>query len=80
MGAGYGWQYEQLSCPFCEKGVINCRYYMSAVSVKRSVTASLPGKSSPHKSKEVWIIQTGCSVCEKTKEEVEKEFKKRGVI
>lgn len=76
----YGWQYEILKCPFCEKGEISCKWYPGAVSQKRSKTASLPGKGSFHKSKEVWIVESGCNICNKSKEEVEKEFKKRGVI
>ena len=76
----YGKQYEQLACPFCQKGVINCVYIPSAVSVTRNATASLPGRGSLRKSKEVWIIQSGCDNCGKSKEEVENEMRKHGVI
>jgi len=76
----YGWQYEVLKCPFCDKGEISCKWYPSAVSIKRNATASLPGKGSVSKSKEVWLVLSGCKVCGKSQEEVESEFKKRGII
>jgi hypothetical protein len=60
MGA-FGGQYEVLACPFCETGEIRCLRFPSAVSFKRNVTASLPGLGSIQKSKEVWIIQSGCA-------------------
>jgi len=76
----YGKQYEQLACPFCQKGVIICIYIPSAVSVKRNVTASLPGIGSISRSKEIWIIQSGCDNCGKTREGVERELRKNAVI
>lgn len=81
MGFGvYGWQYEELPCPFCDTGRVNAKYYPSSVSVKRSATASLPVKSSQHKSKETWLIQSGCSKCGKSSEEVEKELQRKNII
>lgn len=80
MGAGYGWQYEMLPCPFCEKGKIAGMWYPSAVSVRKNKTASLPGKGTVNKSKEVWIVKSGCGVCRKPMEEVEAEMKKQGII
>jgi len=73
-------QYEVLSCPYCDKGRISCLYFPSAVSFKRSGSRSLPGKSSISKSSETWIIQSSCSTCSKSAEEVEKELRKRGII
>lgn len=73
-------QYEILSCPFCKKGEIQCLYFPGAVSEQRRKTASLPGGKSFHKSAETWIIQSGCKVCGKTEEEVEKELRKQGNI
>ncbi len=29
----YGWQYEILKCPFCDKGEVSCKWYPSAVSI-----------------------------------------------
>ena len=80
MGAGYGWQYEILRCPFCGKGEISCQWYHSAVSIKRNSSSSLPGKGSFSKSKEVWMVLSDCKTCGKSKEEIEKEFKERGTI
>ena len=81
MGYGvYGWQYEMIACPFCESGQISCKYFPSSVSVRSNKTASLPGKGAISKSKEVWIVLSGCSKCGKSQEEVEAELKKRGLI
>ena len=76
----FGRQYEQLACPFCQKGVINCIFIPGAVSVKRAVTASLPGKGTFHKSRGVWIVQSACDRCGKSQEEVERELRKNGMI
>jgi len=73
-------QYEELSCPFCDKGRIQCWYIPSAWSVKAKRTKTLPGGGSVSKSAEVWLIQSGCSVCGKPQEEVEKELRKKGTI
>jgi hypothetical protein len=81
MGYGvYGWQYEMIACPFCESGQISCKYFPSSVSISSNRTASLPGKGSVHKSKEVWIVLSGCPQCKKTRDEVEEELKKKGLI
>jgi hypothetical protein len=55
-------------------------WFPSAVSVKRNVTASLPGKGSLNKSKESWIVKSGCSECGKSLEDVEKQLRKEGYI
>lgn len=73
-------QYEVLLCPFCEKGRIQCLYFPSAWSVKRKSTKTLPGQGTIHKSSEEWIIQSGCPVCGKSDEEVEKELIKKRII
>ncbi len=73
-------QYEELSCPFCDKGRIACLYFPSALSIKRSGARSLPGKTSFHKSSDEWIIQSGCKVCGKSQEEVERELRKKNII
>lgn len=73
-------EHTELSCPFCDKGIIQCLYIPGAVSVKRSGTRSLPGKTSKHKSSEIWMINSGCSVCGKSKEEVEKKLKESNII
>lgn len=76
----HGWQYEILMCPFCQKDTISGRYFPSAVSFKRGSTASLPGKGSFHKSKESWIIESGCSNCGKSKDDVIEEMQKKDMI
>jgi len=70
----------ELACPFCDKGKIQCWYIAGAISVKRSGARSLPGKTSKHKSSDVWMIQSGCNICGKSQEEVEKGLKKKGII
>lgn len=74
----YGWQYEILLCPFCKKGQINCKWFPSAISIKRNSTASLPGKGSVNKSRDTWIVQSGCSDCGKSQEDVEIQLRKEG--
>lgn len=74
----HGWQYEVLACPFCKKGQISCMWFPSAVSVKRNMTASLPGKGSASKSRDTWIVKSGCLECGKSQEDVDKQFRKDG--
>ena len=69
----------ELSCPFCDKGKINCLYVPSATKVRR-VSGSFGRGQHYSKSAEVWLIQSGCSVCGKSAEEVEKELKKKNII
>ncbi|MEM3112544.1 MAG: hypothetical protein QXY90_05845 [Candidatus Anstonellales archaeon] len=76
----HGWQYEMIDCPFCKKCGVSCMWFPAAVSVKRNVTASLPGQGSLSKSRETWIIKSGCLECGKTQEEVEKRLKQEGII
>ncbi|MGI0086810.1 MAG: hypothetical protein ACREBI_02470 [Nitrosotalea sp.] len=73
-----GWQYEILACSFCKKGQISCIWFPSAISIKRNITASLPGKGSVSKSRNIWIVKSGCSECGKSQDEVEKQFQKEG--
>lgn len=72
-------EYEELVCPFCNKGKISCLYFPSVWSFKRKSTKTLPGKGTFRKSPEIWVIQSGCTVCGKSQEEVKKELKKRGI-
>jgi len=73
-------QYEELSCPFCDKGRIQALYIPGAISVRRSGTRSSPGKQSIHKSRDVWLIKSGCGVCGKTAKELERKLKESGMI
>lgn len=73
-------QYEELSCPFCDKGRIQAWYIPGAWSHKMKRTKTLPGSGSVSKSADVWLIKSGCSVCGKSAEEVEKELKRKNLI
>lgn len=73
-------QYEELPCPFCDKGKISCLYFPSAWSVKSTGRGALGKGRSVSKSSETWLIKTGCSACGKTADEVEKELRKKNVI
>ncbi len=73
-------QYEELSCPFCDKGRISCGYIPSALTERRSVTATFGSRGVKKVTKEIWLIQSGCSICGKSQEEVEKELKNKGII
>lgn len=72
-------QYEILPCPFCDKGQIQCLYFPSAWTETRSYAAG-KSKKTGHLSSEAWLIQSGCPVCGKTAEEVEKELKRKNII
>lgn len=72
-------QYEELSCPFCDKGKIQCWYIPESYKVRH--VRSGKGKSNiPQKSSEVWLIQSGCNICGKSSEEVKKELRKKEMI
>ena len=73
-------KYEELSCPFCDKGRIQVGYVAGAWSVRQRKTASLPGTQAAKKSSDVWLIQSGCPNCGKPQEEVEKELKRKNII
>jgi len=70
----------ELACPFCDKGRIQCWYIAGAVQEKRTGRSSLGSGKSITKSSDVWMIQSGCNVCGKSVEEVEKELKKQNMI
>jgi hypothetical protein len=71
-------QYEILSCPFCKTGQIQCIFYPGAWSEKRSGRNSLGRGVSVSKSSDIWVVQSGCTNCGKSQEEVEKELRKEG--
>ena len=73
-------QYEILSCPFCDQGRIPCLYFPSVWGEKSSGRSSLGKGKKVTKSSDVWVIKSGCSNCNKSTEEVEKELRKKGVI
>jgi len=73
-------EYEELICPFCDKGIIQAWHIPASVSIKLRRTASLPGSKSYQKNPDIWLIKSGCSACGKSQEEVEKELRKQGII
>jgi len=72
-------QYEELSCPFCDKGKITCLFIRGGYSFKKAMAAHT-SKNIPVKSSDTWLIQTGCSFCGKSKEQVEKKLKETEII
>jgi len=69
----------ELACPFCDKGKIQCWYIPASFSVKQSRSRVIHGNKIV-KSADIWLIKSGCSVCDKSAEEVEKKLKEEGVI
>lgn len=72
-------EYEEILCPFCDKGKIICGHVPSSLSVKRMTIANV-SKTKRQYNADVWLIKSGCSVCGKSQEDVEKELKKKGII
>lgn len=70
-------QYEALICPFCDKGRISCLYFPSAI---RETKTGGRGIKSIRKSSDNWIIQSGCNICGKNQDEVEKELRRKNFI
>lgn len=70
----------ELACPFCDKGLIKCWYIPSSKSQKTGSTSTFGKVKHFVKSSDTWLIQSGCSVCGKSQEEVEKELKKKDII
>ena len=70
----------ELPCPFCESGKIQCWYIAGAWSHKMKKTKTLPGSGTVSKSSDVWLIQSGCTVCGKNAEEVESKLREKGMI
>lgn len=71
-------QYEILSCPFCSKSTISCIYFPSATSLKVRSTATFGRSVKRSKSKDTWIVKTGCNSCNKSIGEVEAKLKEQG--
>jgi len=72
-------QYEELSCPFCDKGRISVLYIPSAVSIKQTRSRVIRGNRKV-KSSEEWLVQSGCNVCGKSQDEFEKKLRENGII
>lgn len=71
---------EYLPCPFCDKGQIWCGHVPSRVNVKYSRTATFGKTKNKSKSREIWMVRSGCSKCGKSQEEVEKGLLEKGLI
>ena len=70
----------ELSCPFCDKGKIQCWYIAGTTSQRNRSTATFGKVKERVKSSDIWLIQSGCSICGKSQEEVEKELRRKGTI
>jgi len=70
----------ELNCPFCDKGRIEAWYIPGAWGEKVAKTGSLPGSKKVQRSADIWLIKSGCSLCGKSQEEVEKELKRKNAI
>lgn len=73
-------QYEELLCPFCDKGRIQAGYVAGVWGEKNSGRSSIGSGKKVIKSSDTWLIQSGCSICGKSQEEVEKELRKKNII
>ena len=73
-------EYVEMPCPYCDKGKIKCWWIPSSWSMTSKKTATFGTTKRLRKSSEIWLIQSGCSICGKSKEEVEKELKRKEMI
>jgi hypothetical protein len=73
-------QYEMLNCPFCNENTISCIYFPPVTQIKTSSTATFGKTKQRTRSSETWIIQSGCSKCSKTQEDVEKKLRDDDII
>jgi sarcosine oxidase delta subunit len=69
----------ELACPFCDKGKIQAWHIPGTTKIRR-LSGSFGKGMDYSKSADIWIIKTGCPVCGRSQEEIEKELKKRGLI
>ncbi len=76
----FGRQYEVWPCPFCQEETISLIHFPKSVTVKQSKTTSLPGSKGYHLNRDVYLIQSGCSQCGKSQEDVERKLKAGGLV
>lgn len=69
----------ELACPFCDKGKIQTWYIPSSYSIKQSRSRVIRGNQK-QRNPDVWLIKSGCNVCGKSLEEVEKKLREDGII
>lgn len=79
MTPEFGRLYEVWDCPFCGANAVSVIRFPKNVSIKSARIASLPGGSGFHKNPDVYLVQSGCSKCDKTSDEVEKKLKVDGM-
>jgi len=70
----------ELSCPYCDKGRIQCWFIPGVMQEKRRRTQTFGVKHERHKSSDTWLVQSGCNVCGKSSDEIERELRKRDII
>lgn len=76
----WGLEYEQMRCPFCDKGMISYMY-KPRLTVRRAVRSAAAKGMSWKKSQSVYIFQTEkCPECGKPIEEIEKKLREDGII
>jgi len=65
----------ELDCPFCHKGKIKVRY-VAPTRVTRQCRGSGRTQAHTYFTREKYIIISGCPICGKTKEEVDRKVNK----
>ena len=73
-------QYEELSCPFCDKGRISCLHFPGVTGQRTRSTSTFGRIKERTKSSDIWLVRSGCSNCGKSQEEVEKKLKRKDII
>lgn len=69
----------ELSCPFCDRGKIEVWYIPSYIKIRR-ISGSFGKGHAFSKSADIWIVKSGCPVCGKSPNEVERELKRKRII
>jgi len=73
-------QYEELSCPFCDKGIIGALLIAGTKSFHKDKSSTFGSKTRVTKTSDYWLIKSGCSPCGKSSDEVEKELRRQHLI
>lgn len=71
-------EYTELPCPFCDKGKIQALYFPGALHEKRS--GGKRSIKSINRTSDNWIIKSGCSVCGKDQNLIEKKLREDNII
>jgi hypothetical protein len=73
-------EYTELACNFCDKGRTQCWHIPSISVIRRRPIAAFSNTKKRVTSPDIWLIKSGCNVCNKSQEEVEKELRKKNII